>query len=185
MDINFPVSMEKTYWANTVLTFLGMLIDTERQMVMVPVDKIAKALEQIDFFLSKRKVTVKQVQKLCGLLNFICKGVVPGRAFTRRLYSYCGTNLKPHYHLRVSGEMKSDFRIWCEFLNHPTVYCRPFLDFDVVWNAVTINMYSDATTNPRLVMGAICQASWMFQRWNKNFIMEKGPALSTLNCMPW
>ena len=42
--INFPVSMEKTFWGEQIIIFLGMLIDTVNQMVLVPVDKSYKAV---------------------------------------------------------------------------------------------------------------------------------------------
>ena len=31
--------MHKTFWATTSLTFLGLLIDSIRQLVMIPVEK--------------------------------------------------------------------------------------------------------------------------------------------------
>ena len=88
--INFPVSMEKTFWATTNLTFLGLLIDTVKQTVSIPVEKISKALSLIQEILAKKskKVTLAQLQKICGFLNFLGKCVIPGRAFTRRLYAY-------------------------------------------------------------------------------------------------
>ena len=46
--INFPVALEKTYWGTTVLVFLGLLLDTELQLVCIPADKIAKALDMIN-----------------------------------------------------------------------------------------------------------------------------------------
>ena len=106
-EVNFPVSLEKTFWASTKLTFLGMLIDTIRQVVMIPTEKIRKALDSISLILGKGKTTIKQLQKLCGLLNFICRCVIPGRAFTRRLYAKT-SHLLPHHHIRVSCEMKLD-----------------------------------------------------------------------------
>ena len=35
----------------------------------------------------KKKATVKELQCLCGYLNFIGKAVFPGRTFTRRMYA--------------------------------------------------------------------------------------------------
>ena len=52
-DINFPVSLEKTVWGSTCMTFLGLLIDTVRQLVCVPREKICKALEMIQVMLQK------------------------------------------------------------------------------------------------------------------------------------
>ena len=41
-QIKFPVSMEKTFWGAQVITFLGMLIDTVKQIVSIPKDKNSK-----------------------------------------------------------------------------------------------------------------------------------------------
>ena len=88
--IQFPISMEKTYWGTTLLTFLGFLLDTVNQLVHIPIDKIKKALSLIERFTSKRKATVKEIEKLMGFFNFLCRCVVPGRAFTRRLFTHSG-----------------------------------------------------------------------------------------------
>ena len=110
--IRFPVSMEKTFWATTSLTFLGMLIDTVKQCVAIPVDKIERAINLISTVLNKesKKVTLNQLQKICGFLNFLGKCVIPGRVFTRRLYAYTANDkLKPHHHIKVTTEMTSRF----------------------------------------------------------------------------
>ena len=77
-DIQFPVSMEKTFWGTTKLTFLGMLLDTLQQIVAVPDDKVTKAKILIDSILAKKKVTVHKLQSLCSFLNFLGRSVVPG-----------------------------------------------------------------------------------------------------------
>ena len=43
--INFPVSIEKTFWSNTRMTFFCFLIDTVAQLILVPVEKLEKASE--------------------------------------------------------------------------------------------------------------------------------------------
>ena len=70
--IRFPVALEKTFWGDTMMVFLGLLIDTINQVVCIPQDKVAKALNWVEFFLNKnnKKATVLQFQKLCGTLNF-------------------------------------------------------------------------------------------------------------------
>ena len=47
-DIGFPVALEKTFWATTSITFLGLLIDTVAQKVYLPAEKISKALNMIE-----------------------------------------------------------------------------------------------------------------------------------------
>ena len=102
--IHFPVSREKTYWSTTKLAFLGLVIDTLRQIIAIPTDKIERAKQQIDKILLKknRKIKLKELEKLTGFLNFLCKAIVPGRAFTRRLYIHGEKILKKNHHLKVN-----------------------------------------------------------------------------------
>ena len=145
-EIQFPVAMEKTFWGCTMLTFLGLLLDTERQVVCIPMDKLIKAANWVKYFLNKRnkKATVVEFQKLCGILNFLCRCIIPGRAFLRRLHVHThGTNgkqLKPNHHIRITEENRLDLMVWNEFLANPDGYYRPFMD-SVSLNAEQIDMY--------------------------------------------
>ena len=96
-DINFPVSLEKTEWGATLMLFLGLLLDSVNQVVCIPLEKIQKALDLLDFFLqpNKKKATVLQIQKLCGVLNFLCRCVIPGRVFLMRTYALTSSKLLP------------------------------------------------------------------------------------------
>ena len=51
----------------------------------LPPDRLVKCRDLIAGFLRRRKVTLRGIQSLTGLLNFACTVVVPGRAFLRRL----------------------------------------------------------------------------------------------------
>ena len=180
-EIGFPVSLEKTFWATTKLTFLGLLIDTLNQCVFVPIDKVKKAVDLIESVLTKKskKLTLYQLQKNCGFLNFLGRCIIPGRAFTRRLYSYTTNDkLKPHHHIRINTELRADLTMWLTFLQHPSVFCRPFLDFSQVLVADEIDMYSDASG--KLGMGAICDKAWMFQMWAPDFIKKVHPSIEYL-----
>ena len=124
-QIRFPISMEKTFWATTQLVFLGLLIDSAKQIVCIPKEKVDKALTLISKVLDKssRKITLNQLQKICGFLNFLGRAIIPGRAFTRRLYSYTSNpKLKPHHHIRIDRNMKDDLTMWRQFLSHQSIY---------------------------------------------------------------
>ena len=179
--ISFPVSLEKTFWPTTKLTFLGLLIDTINQCVYISVDKVGKALDLLRSVLDKRskKVTLNQLQKICGFHNFLGGCIIPGRAFTRRLYTYAaGDKLKPHHHIRINAEMRADLNMWLTFLSHPSVFCRPFLDFSSILVADEIDMYSDASA--KIGMGALCGPDWMYQCWPRDFIMKHKPSIEFL-----
>ena len=89
-SINFLVALEKTCWPTTQLVFLGLLIDIVNQIILLPIEKIERGKTMIKILQERKskKVTLKELQQLCGFLNFLGKAIVPGRAFTRRLYYY-------------------------------------------------------------------------------------------------
>ena len=180
-EIAFLISMEKTFWATTQMVFLGLLIDAINQWVCIPIEKVKKAVELIQTIIDKKskKVTLHQLQKVCGFLNFLGRCVIPSRAFTRRLYIYTSNDkLKPHHHIRVNAEMRDDLKMWLTFLQHPSVYCRPFLDFERFLVADEIDMYSDASG--KIGMGAYCGSAWMHQNWTKSFLQKYNPSIEYL-----
>ena len=147
---------------------------------MVPVEKIQKALILIQEVLPKKKMTLRQLQKICGFLNFLGHCVVPGRAFTRRFYAHTTGLLKPHHHLTVTSEMRSDLQMWEKFLQHPSVFARPFMDYSATLTAEKIDMYSDASTSRDLGFGGISGNSWMYGAWGHEFIDECNPSIEYL-----
>ena len=179
--INFPISMEKTSWASQCTVFLGFLIDTVRQMIGIPMEKITKGINMLNFVLGKRKVTILQLQKICGFLNFLSRAIVPGRAFTRRLYGHtAGTKLKQHHHLNINREMRLDLTVWLEFLKHPAAYNRPFMDFSDILTADELNFYTDSSKNPDLGCGGYFNKDYFYIKWSKNFIVENDPSITYL-----
>ena len=170
--INFPVSAEKTESACTCIVFLGFLIDTVNQIIGIPMEKITRAVNMIQFVLNKcagkpkhkRKMTVLQLQRICGFLNFLGRAIIPGRAFTRRLYAHLqNKNLKQHHHLHITNEMMADLEMWLQFVQHPSIYCRPFMDFSKFWDAEELRFYSDASKT--IGFGSYCKTSWMQGFW--------------------
>ena len=181
--INFPVSIDKTFYGSTQQIFLGFLIDTVAELIMIPEAKILKGRTLIENALRKRKLSVKQCQQICGFLNFLGRAIVPGRAFTRRLYAFADTSntkLRPHHHVRLTQEMKDDLHMWRKFLWHPSVFARGFIDFSTTLQAEKISMFSDALRNVELGYGGICENSWMYGQWEPSFIETYKPSIAYL-----
>ena len=181
--INFPIAEEKTFWSSTQMVFLGFLIDTIRQIVMVLVEKLEKGKTLIGRILDspKKKATVKQIQSICGFLNFLGRCILPGCAFTRRLYAHMSNgNLKAHHHVRVNLEMRADLAMWLTFLNHPSAFVRGFIDMSRFHYATEIRMASDASKAISLGFGAICGDSWTYAQWPEGFIEQYDPSIAYL-----
>ena len=128
------------------------------------------------------KLTLLELQKLCGFLNFLCRAIVPGRAFTRRLYALLtgkvGSAMKPHHHLKLKQETRMDLELWLQFLKHQSAFARPFTDFRKCWSAVELGFYTDASSTVGL--GAICGSSWMWQTWPIEFTRACQPSIEYL-----
>ena len=86
-DLNVPVLMEKTEWASEFTIFLGILLDRWSMTLGVPLDKRERAIKLLQTMIDKKKAKVRELQSLCGYLNFICKAIFPGRTFLRRMYA--------------------------------------------------------------------------------------------------
>ena len=184
-QIKFPVSLEKTFWVSPIIVFLGMLIDNEKQRISIPQSKIEKALKQIHGIINskKRKTMVTQIQKLCGLLNFFCRAILPGRAFTTRIYAnLTGVNakLKPHHHIKVGAETILDLQVWETFLGSPMAYSRPFLDLDNCVHAEELDWFSDAAKSVKKGYGGHHMSHWFYGQWDANFIKDCDPSIEFL-----
>lgn len=167
--LRVPLAAEKIEWASTIQVFLGLLINTLSRTISIPLEKRDKALDEIDKFLRAKKVTVLDVQKLGGRLNFLCRAVYPGRAFTRRIQSK-GNGLKQYHHIKVDGEMKCDLRVWEQFLYKQDIVCRPFVDFSQALEAQRIQCSSDASG--QIGFGCKWGKFWTSGVWDKELLTQ-------------
>lgn len=163
LELGVPLAHEKTLGPTTNLVYLGLEIDTINMSIRIPVEKLQQLKAQLLSLLDKRKVTLKELQSLTGLLNFCIRAIPAGRVFVRRLYdSTCGLS-KPHHKRRVSLEMKADIQMWLVFLdcfNGITSY--KIIDWS---NDYEFELFTDSAGNIELGCGAILQKQWAFMRW--------------------
>lgn len=52
--INFLVALDKSVWSTQIIVFLGMLLDTIRQTVSIPLEKRDKAINWLQNLLYKK-----------------------------------------------------------------------------------------------------------------------------------
>ena len=185
-DIQCPVSEEKTEWASSCMSFLGILLNGKNQTLAVPEDKRSKALNLLKWVIQKRNVTIHTIQRLTGILNFLNKAIIPGRTFTRRMYEKLtwtdnkGMKLKQYHHVKLDREFIEDCQVWVDFLNNPLSgkLCRPFIDIDTTISAITLNFYSDSSG--KIGMGAIFNNHWICAMWGECFLKKYNPSIQFL-----
>ena len=187
-QVGCPVSDEKTEWGTQVIVFLGMLLDGRNFTLSIADEKRRKAQNVLQWVLAKRTVTVHLVQKLCGLLNFLNRAIVPGRTFTRSMYNRLkltgsnGVTLKPYHHITLDKDFHRDAEIWLIFLQNLSLHhiCRPFTDLNAFEYASELQFFMDATKSQKFGMGAVFGDNWMVARWGDTFIKEQDPSIEYL-----
>ena len=187
-DIHCPVSMDKTEMATSLISFLGVLLNGKTFTLSIPIDKKLKAKNLLLWAIQKRKVTVHFIQKLTGSLNFFNWAIVPGRTFTRAMYSKlklrnaAGQILKQHHHMNLSKDFIADCKMWMEFLqdDERIALCQPFVDVNGFSDANQLNFYSDSSANKLLLMGAIFNDRWIYAPWGRSFIENCNPSIEFL-----
>ena len=84
--LGVSLAKEKIVCASLVVVFLGILLDGQNHLLALPQEKIDKAVNWLQLALNNKKILVKDVERLTGLLNFLNKAIVPGLAFIRQMY---------------------------------------------------------------------------------------------------
>lgn len=111
--------------------------------------------------LSKRKVTLRTIQSLIGVLQFACRAIIPGRPFCRRLINAtCGV-INPYHHIRVTQNIKKDLAMWLSFFkqfNGISVF------HDRFWiSSADAELYSDSSGN--IGFGIYFAGKWSYATW--------------------
>ena len=101
-----------------VLTFLGIEIDTVRQELRLPTNKLERLLRMVDEWDSKKVCTRRELESFIGILQHACKVIRPGRSFLRRAISLISVAKQPHHHIRLNEEFRSEVKWWKAFAAH-------------------------------------------------------------------
>ena len=87
--------------------------------------------------------------------------------------------MKQHYHVNITKDMREDLMVWMKFLQEPSVYCRPFLDYSRVLCASDIQWYTDASGT--IGFGGVRGGTDYFQgTWPTEFIEIEHPSIGYL-----
>ena len=188
-EIGCPYSPEKTEWATIRIVFLGILLDGRMQILIVPEEKRIKALNILNWVVDRRTITIKTVQRLTGILNFLNKAIVVGRTFTRGLYAKLrmttsdGRQLKSYHHVNVNTEFRCDCLIWKWFLmdhHNRLMLCRPYVDFSTSDPASTLFFYTDSSASESKGFGCVFNNHYTYGFWGKSFIQDCNPSINYL-----
>jgi len=166
-ELGVPIATEKSIDPTTVMVFLGLEIDTNEMTIRVPSHKIEELTALLQDFLSRKKITLKQLQSLVGKLNFFSKAIRSSRAFLRRFYDAMLPLKKPHNFIRVAGEIKEDFRVWLDFLKHFNGVA--YIPQHVWFSNEQLQLFTDSAGSVHLGAGCFFEGNWCFFPWPKEW----------------
>ncbi|XP_053387994.1 uncharacterized protein LOC128551264 [Mercenaria mercenaria] len=116
-EIGLPIKEDKTLLPSTVMSFVGIELDSVRMEKRLPEDKVHKLRDTLHSIKVRKRVSLKELQSLIGLLNFACSVVTPGRAFLRRLIDLTVGVKKSHHKIRLNTEARADLAAWSIFVD--------------------------------------------------------------------
>ena len=167
-DINVPVAADKSVGPTTNLVFVGLVIDTVNMLVRIPLYKLEELTQYLKMLRVSNKISLLELQALCGKSNFVCRAVYPGRPFIWRFHEATYKLKKLHHRIRVNTELKKDMSTWLTFLKdfHGVVYFP-----SKVWErSEVLTIYTDSAGSSAHGCGCYLGGSWSFYRWPEHWV---------------
>lgn len=159
--VGIPIAPEKTSGPATSMSFADIELDSILLEARLPMEKIEKCVSLISEFSRRKKVTLKEIQSLVGLLNFACSVIRPGRAFLRRLIDLTVGVRMPNHCIRLNREVKEDLNLWLSFLSN--FNGKSFFLEDTWLSSSKLNLFTDASG--ALGFGALFGSHWCYGKW--------------------
>jgi hypothetical protein len=99
-----------------LLDFLGVTLDSVAMQACLSPAKLAVLSDLISATLTRHSITCKELDRLNGKLNWVCKVVYGGRTLLRRLIDAQWSVKRAHHHIRLSSSIRLDLEWWQQFL---------------------------------------------------------------------
>ncbi len=162
-ELGLPLVEEKIEGLVTVLTFVGIELDTKQMLMRLPQEKLARLKELIRSWREWKATQKRKLLSLIGQLAHACKIVAPGRIFLRRMINLAAARDSLDHWIRLNSAFKS---WWNTFLES--------------WNAVSLleshinqpphyHVFTDASGS--CGCGAIWDDCWFQVLWSNNWAM--------------
>ena len=184
-SLGIPLALEKVEGPSTILTFLGITLDTINMEARLPEDKLIRIRQLITSWLNRKKPTKCEILSLVGLLQHATKIIRCGRTFVSRMYSTAAKVKELDYYTRLNKEFRSDLCWWHAFMSN--------------WNGLSL-MRLQSTMTPSDVYiqtdasgtwgcGAYFSGKWFQLQWSSDWlsstIMAKEMVPIMLSCAVW
>ena len=114
--LGLPAAPEKTSTPTSVITFLGIEIDSVTQCLRLPRDKLSRLHGALSRWEHKRHSSKRELQVLIGWLSHAASVVCPGRVFIQHLIDTSKIPGRPHHIVRLNADCRADLAWWSAYL---------------------------------------------------------------------
>ena len=169
--LGVPLAFEKVEGPSTVLSFLGIVLDTTRMEARLPEDKLTRLKNEVSQWINRTDARKREILSLVGSLQHATKVVRYGRAFVSRMYATAPKLRELHFHTRLNVEFRSDLCWWHTFLTD--------------WNGLSLLRWDDNEWTPNYSIQTDASGVWgCASYWNGQWFQWAWPPSWThLNIM--
>ena len=163
LKLGMLVAMEKVERPLMAMSFLDLILDSVKQEIRLPQEKLAELMHELDRWSTRRKDAKPQSvsYSLISKLSFAVRVVPADRLFLRHLITLASTVAHLHHQIRLNAEAHADNTWWRTFV--PTWNgTAKFIDPNSVL-AADMLLCTDASGS--YGCGAYYQGTWFFHAW--------------------
>ena len=106
---------DKLEGPSTILTVLGIKLDSPALQARLPKDKFDCITSQLDDWLPKKHYKQKELESLIGHLHHACKVVPLGRTFQHRMINLLAAFRRDEHPIHLNSDFHQDLSWWCNF----------------------------------------------------------------------
>lgn len=117
--LGFGISWSKITGPLQKIIFLGIELNSIAMQLSLPQEKLEKLSNLLKEFNNKKRATKRELQSLCGHLNFASMVVKGGRTFCRRIINVMNKLKRQNHSTRLNSEFRKDINeFWLPFMHH-------------------------------------------------------------------
>ena len=102
-EVGLPVEPEKDEGPATVITFLGIELDTNKLEIRLPQEKLQQTRALLASWRGRKACKKRELLSLVGVLSHASKAVRAGRSFLRRLIDLSASTRQLDQYIRLNG----------------------------------------------------------------------------------
>lgn len=115
--LGFAINYEKVEMPTQRITFLGVVLDSNKMCLELPEDKLKDIRGNLKDVLDRNRITKRQLQILAGKLAFAAQVIYGGNFFVRNIHNAIAKLRRPFHRTRVTSLLREDLKWWINFLH--------------------------------------------------------------------